>query len=160
MKKPKILKNELDCILLVLATAYVAFIVVAVLILSEPIKPIEAGTSFSIRGDYKYPATVDKWIDGDTIDATVYLGMNVYVKERFRLYGINAWETRGEEREKGLRAKEAVKKLLSKESDFVLQTIKDKKGKYGRYLAIILTKNNLNVNKWLVKEGHAKEQEY
>ncbi|HEC67183.1 MAG TPA: hypothetical protein ENI23_18045 [bacterium] len=61
---------------------------------------------FSTSGfalDFIYPAKLERIIDGDTIVADLYLGLNVILDDQhIRFYGIDAWETRGEEREKGL----------------------------------------------------------
>jgi len=36
----------------------------------------------------------------------------------------------------------------------IIKTIKDRKGKYGRYLTIIY-KDGVNINELLIKKGHA-----
>ena len=43
---------------------------------------------------YVYNAKLVRVIDGDTIDAVIDLGFDVWVKKRVRLYGINTPETR------------------------------------------------------------------
>ena len=45
-------------------------------------------------------------------------------------------------------------KILDK--DIILETIKDKKGKYGRFLGIVHY-DNININDWLVENGLAKK---
>lgn len=112
---------------------------------------------------FEYTATILKVVDGDTIDVLVDLGMGVYRKERLRFSRINAWETRGEHREKGLLAKARVKDLLPVESKIIIKTEKDKRGKYGRYLAEIIVpasdwkelEEDTNLNDLLLNEGHA-----
>ena len=42
---------------------------------------------------------------------------------------------------------------------FLQQNIKDKKGKYGRYLGIVYYENE-NINDWLVNNGLAKIANY
>jgi len=65
--------------------------------------------------DFVYAAKLERIIDGDTIVADIYLGLNVILDDQYiRFYGIDAWETRGEERQKGLEAKEYLKERLSK----------------------------------------------
>ena len=64
---------------------------------------------------YTYNATVDRVIDGDTVDALIDLGFNTWKKIRIRLHGINAWESRTKdlkEKEKGLAAKNRLIELL------------------------------------------------
>ena len=63
---------------------------------------------------YTYKITVDRVVDGDTIDANIDLGFDVSVKKRIRFMGVNAPESRtrdAEEKVKGLAAKERVKSL-------------------------------------------------
>ena len=43
---------------------------------------------------YKYRAILLKVVDGDTIDARIDLGFNIFIHERIRLWKINAPETR------------------------------------------------------------------
>ena len=43
---------------------------------------------------YKYKFTFTRVIDGDTVDGILDLGFGISLKERIRLYGINAPETR------------------------------------------------------------------
>ena len=65
--------------------------------------------------DFLYPAKIERVIDGDTIVVDLYLGLGVILDDQYiRFYGIDAWETRGEEREKGLKAKEYLEERLSK----------------------------------------------
>ena len=41
-----------------------------------------------------YNAKVSRVVDGDTVDADLDLGFKVFTKQRIRLYGINAPESR------------------------------------------------------------------
>ena len=125
---------------------------------------------------YDYMATLVRVIDGDTVDCDIDLGFGVWLKnQRVRLYGINTPETRTrdlKEKEAGLAAKARLIERLPEK--FVLTSVKDKKGKFGRILGIInvpqtkiLDRNGkktkhifLDVNRLLVEEGHAKEAKY
>ena len=125
---------------------------------------------------YDYMAELVKVVDGDTIDCDIDLGFGVWLKnQRVQLYGINAPETRTKdllEKEAGLLAKARLTALLP--DRFLLTSVKDKKGKFGRILGIInipqtkmLDRNGkkikrifIDVNRLLVKEGHAKEAKY
>ena len=105
---------------------------------------------------YQYKATLNRIIDGDTIDVNVDLGFDVKIKQRVRLYGINTPEVRTKnlnEKKKGLEATEYLKKILPKE--FVIETILNKRGKYGRVLGILWVKD-VNINEKMVNEGYAK----
>lgn len=107
---------------------------------------------------YHYEAHITKVYDGDTITATISLGFGVELKnQKIRLFGINAPELRGSERDAGLKSKDwLLDKLLDK--TVVIETIKDKKGKYGRWLGIVWLEDT-NINKQIILEGFAKEYE-
>ena len=109
---------------------------------------------------HEYNAKLIKVVDGDTLDAEIDLGFNVFIKERVRLYGIDTWESRTrdlEEKKKGLAAKARLKELVSSKK-FIIRTHKKQKGKYGRILGEIFTEidgMDVNVNDLLFEEGHA-----
>lgn len=111
---------------------------------------------------YVYKANIDRVIDGDTVVATIDLGFNVSVKQTLRLAGIDAPETRGrdltdEQRQAGHDATEHLKWLIGTDPVSV-HTLKDKTGKYGRYLAVIYS-NNVNLNESMIRDGHAVREE-
>ena len=108
---------------------------------------------------HTYKATLIKVVDGDTVDLMVDLGFRQFMRDRFRLFGIAAWEPRGEEKEKGLKAKEALIRLIEGNELIVYTHKNDKRGKYGRWLTVIWIKD-INVNEWLVREGHAISKSY
>jgi endonuclease YncB( thermonuclease family) len=86
---------------------------------------------------YQYKAQVKAVIDADTIDVLIDLGFGVHTMQRLRLYGIDAPEMKTEA---GKIAKEYVKSVLlgADASMFVyVRTLKDKKDKYGRKLAVL-----------------------
>lgn len=89
-----------------------------------------------ITPPYIYRAQVVSVYDGDTITVNIDLGFGVWLyKQKIRLYGINTPEVRGEEREEGLVSRDALRAMLPTGKDIVLETKRDKKGKYGRWLA-------------------------
>ena len=101
---------------------------------------------------YSYKIHVRRIIDADTIEVDIDLGFGIVMTgQKIRLFGINAPE-RGTEA--GKEAKEALQVLVSKSKQFTLHTIKDKKGKYGRWLGT-LTADGMDVNHWLVKHDYA-----
>ena len=104
---------------------------------------------------FYYNAFVDSVYDGDTITCTIDCGFNMFMKkQKIRLVGINTPELRGEEKEQGIIVRDILRnKILGKK--VILHTEKDKKGKYGRYLATVYY-NNENINQWLIDQGHAK----
>ena len=115
---------------------------------------------------YIYRAKLVKIIDGDTIDALIDVGFDIWFKKRIRYMGIDTWESRTrdlEEKKKGLAAKERNKELLEKVSAkpgyFRLKS--HGVGKYGRVLGEIFIMDDegkqYNINETLIKEGHAYE---
>lgn len=109
-----------------------------------------------MRELYYYNATVDRVVDGDTIDVTIDLGFNIWVKERLRLYGLNTPETRTkdlEEKERGLKAKKYVENQVNSNGGQI-QVLSLGKGKYGRVLAEIWVGKN-NINELLIANNHA-----
>ena len=108
-----------------------------------------------------YSAKLVRVVDGDTADAMIDLGFNVWVKNRIRFMGVDAWESRTrnkEEKVKGLAAKAYVKDILenSDEGKFLLKS--HGVGKYGRVLGELFVKGNeQSVNQLLIENGHAYE---
>tara|TARA_Y100000592_G_scaffold97558_1_gene168527 strand:- start:267 stop:656 length:390 start_codon:yes stop_codon:yes gene_type:complete len=113
---------------------------------------------------YIYRGKLERVVDGDTIDALIDVGFDIWVKKRIRYKGIDTWESRTrnlEEKAKGLEAKARNKELLmevsSKPGYFRLKSYGV--GKYGRVLAEIFIMDSngvqIDINKTLIKEGHA-----
>ena len=113
---------------------------------------------------YIYRAKLERVVDGDTIDALIDVGFDIWVKKRIRYKGIDTWESRTrnlEEKKLGLAAKARNKELLeqvsSKPGYFRLKSYGV--GKYGRVLADIFIMDangvQINVNQALITEGHA-----
>jgi len=115
--------------------------------------------TISEDGIYTYKAKITGVYDGDTVTADIDMGLKIWAHgEKLRLYGINTPELRGEERPEGLTSRDWLRdKVLGKE--VLIRTIRDKKGKYGRYLAEIYL-NDININELLVTEGLAERKEY
>ena len=110
-------------------------------------------------GIYTYKAKITGVYDGDTVTADIDMGLKIWAHgEKLRLSRINTPEIRGDEREQGLVSRDWLREqLLNKE--VLIQTAKDKKGKYGRYLAEIYL-DGININDLLVTEGLAEYREY
>lgn len=86
---------------------------------------------------YHYNANVTYVYDGDTITVEIDLGLSTWIRgEKIRLARINAPEVRGEQRPQGLQAAEFLHSMIDGKQ-VVIETIKDKKGKYGRYIGDI-----------------------
>lgn len=113
---------------------------------------------------YHYKAVVTSVYDGDTCTVDIDLGLHTWIRgEKLRLYRINAPELKGKERPKGLKSRDFLRsKIEGKE--VTIETIKDKKGKFGRYLAEVWleekTGKYTNINDLIVKEGFAVYKKY
>ncbi|WP_339734442.1 thermonuclease family protein [uncultured Sunxiuqinia sp.] len=92
---------------------------------------------------YQYQAEIQRIVDGDTYDIDIDLGLSVWVRnERVRLYGVDTPEVYGVKRDSeeyllGVAASGFVKSLVKKGTLAIVETIKDSKGKYGRYLVVL-----------------------
>ena len=117
---------------------------------------------------YIYRAKLERVVDGDTIDALIDVGFDIWIKKRIRYKGIDTWESRTkdlDEKKLGLAAKDRNKELLesvsSKPGYFRLKS--HGVGKYGRVLGELFIKDNegieYNINQTLIDEGHAYEYE-
>ncbi len=113
---------------------------------------------------YHYAAKVTEVYDGDTCTVEIDLGLHTFLKdEKIRLNRINAPEVKGPDKENGILARDFLRgKILGK--DILLETIKDKDEKYGRYLGEIhLEKepgNYININDLMVEKGFAVYKQY
>jgi micrococcal nuclease len=112
---------------------------------------------------YIYRGKLERVVDGDTIDALIDVGFDIWVKKRIRYKGIDTWESRTRdlaEKAKGLEAKARNKELLlevSKNSGY-FRLKSYGVGKYGRVLGEIFIEDaegkQYNINETLVAEGH------
>ena len=108
---------------------------------------------------YQYKIkTIKKIVDGDTIDVDIDLGFGVTYSHRVRLKGVNTAETKTsnlEEKAKGLVAKEWLKKELSREGEWIIETTKE--DKYGRILGTLyFVGDPVTINERMLNEGIAK----
>lgn len=104
---------------------------------------------------YTYKAKIIGVYDGDTVTALVDLGFLHFQEMKLRLYGIDTPELRGSEKEEGKKVRDIVRDMIL-DKEVTIRSYKDKQGKYGRYLANIILENGLDLNQWLVENGHAK----
>ena len=113
---------------------------------------------------YIYRAKLDRVVDGDTVDALIDVGFDIWFKKRIRFMGLDTWESRTrdlEEKKLGKLAKERTRQLLedvsSKSGYFRVKS--HGLGKFGRVLGeiFIMDKDGKqwNVNETLIAEGHA-----
>lgn len=104
---------------------------------------------------YEYRANVVKVYDGDTITVDIDLGFNMTMSGvKVRLLGINTPEIRGGTETSRCNAR-SVRNFVRERILGVyitLITVKDKTGKFGRYLGIVKMDNGIILNKLLVEK--------
>lgn len=112
-----------------------------------------------MEDNYVRKATILKVIDGDTYDMLVDLGFFTQIKIRVRLLGVNTPEIRGEEMEKGYKAKAYVEGIMRVGSEVQIKSIKE--DSFGRWLAEVYCLNGegdrFSLAKHLLKLGFAQE---
>lgn len=99
---------------------------------------------------YQYHATVNRWIDGDTVELTVDLGFNLTYKSHFRLEGVDTPE-RGEA---GWREAGDFCRAWAPPGTEVL-AVTSKADKYGRYLVYLAGDTGPSINSLLVEHALA-----
>lgn len=112
---------------------------------------------------YTYNATLEKVVDGDTLELNIDLGFKISTKIRVRLSGVDTPEIFGLKKEsaeyqKGMEAFKFTKDwfIALGSSTFLVKTEKDKQEKYGRWLATILSLDGAKVlNEDLLASGNA-----
>ena len=110
--------------------------------------------------DYEYLCTVDRVIDGDTVDVIVDLGFDIHHRIRIRLEGVDTPE-RGHD--DWSRATAMLRDLMPRKIDqrpqvYMLRTYKT--GKYGRWLGQLTritdgVSESVNINEWMAREWPA-----
>jgi micrococcal nuclease len=111
---------------------------------------------------YTYRAVVDRVVDGDTVDCTIDLGFDIHIKQRVRLYGIDAPETRTkdlEEKKQGTKSKRWLQEQVEGKA-VMLESEKFNRGKYGRVIGTIHIGSEeppsiVNINKLMLELGLA-----
>lgn len=108
---------------------------------------------------YEYRAHVVKVYDGDTVTVDIDLGFGIFLhKQKIRLEGLNTPEVRGESKLEGIISRDALRERIF-DKDIIIKTKKDKKGKYGRWIATIFFGGE-DINQWLINEGYAEFKKY
>ena len=108
--------------------------------------------------------SIDKVLDGDTIDVTIDLGFDLFKKERVRIAGVDTPEKRTrnlEEKALGLDAtnwlKDKLEGAISGDDDLVIRTeLVGGTGKYGRLLGwCYIGDSTVSLNEQMITEGYA-----
>tara|TARA_B100000902_G_scaffold394683_1_gene451510 strand:+ start:1770 stop:2237 length:468 start_codon:yes stop_codon:yes gene_type:complete len=108
--------------------------------------------------------SIDKVLDGDTIDVTIDLGFDLFKKERVRIAGVDTPEKRTrnlEEKALGLDATEWLKDKLegaiNGDDDLIIRTeLVGGVGKYGRLLGWCYIGDAIvSLNEMMIDQGYA-----
>ena len=107
---------------------------------------------------YEYSCTVERVVDGDTVDVVLNLGFDILYKCRVRLYGIDTPESRTrnlDEKSRGKMSGAFLKEAIDNGTKVVIQTkLKDSRGKFGRVLGDVVV-DGININKSMIDHFHA-----
>lgn len=104
---------------------------------------------------YEYRAQILRVIDGDTVRCRVDMGLDARLDLTLRLAGIDTPELPTAE---GIAARDTLTAWLADiGNEVIVRTIKDRREKYGRYLAKLYDPRNLqaSLNEQLVMAGLA-----
>ena len=112
---------------------------------------------------WKFPILSCRVYDADTLmDLELDLGFGVRMTITGRLFGINAPEGRGREREDGIRSRDWLRWKMDAAKSLSIETqpsSEKQTGKYGRWL-ITVWADGVNLNDLIVTEGLAERAEY
>ena len=106
---------------------------------------------------------ITHFVDGDTFDCMIDLGFDILHKIRVRMYGMNTPESRTrdlDEKKRGLESKDKLVEMLTEDHlDFKLILKTKEKGKFGRWLGIVIKRykddTEIDVNQLMIEEGYA-----
>ena len=110
--------------------------------------------------------SIDRVVDGDTIDVSIDLGFDLIKKERVRIAGIDTPEKRTrdlEEKALGIDATNWMKKNLEDtiagDDELTIRTeLQGGVGKYGRLLGwLYVGDDNVSLNEQMIEQGYAWE---
>ena len=110
--------------------------------------------------------SIDRVVDGDTIDVSIDLGFDLIKKERVRIAGVDTPEKRTrdlEEKALGIDATNWMKKNLEEtidgDDELTIRTeLQGGMGKYGRLLGwLYVGDDDVSLNEKMIEEGYAWE---
>lgn len=105
---------------------------------------------------FTYRAKLLRVVDGDTLDLEMDLGFGIYHRIRVRLAGVDTPEIYGvrkdsDEYSMGKKASAFTSDWL-RDKQITVKTERDKKGKYGRYLAYIFDQAGRSLNEAILNK--------
>lgn len=123
---------------------------------------VEKKYEYNLNPFYQYKGRIDRVVDGDTVDAYLDMGFNVYTKQRLRIDSFDApesWRPKTEaEKVHGEAAKERAKELL--EGFELIFTTSKAVGIYGRFGASITLPDGRKFSEVMISEGFQKKENY
>lgn len=104
--------------------------------------------------------SVNKVVDGDTIDADIDLGFDISLTKRIRFANIDAPAIRTrnlKEKALGLESKEWLEETLECAKDILIKTeLPDSTEKYGRIIGhLFINGQEISLNNQMIDEGYA-----
>lgn len=104
--------------------------------------------------------SVNRIVDGDTIDVTIDLGFSININQRVRVAGIDSPEKRtrdAAEKALGIDATEWMTKRINEAPELIIKTaVEGSMGKYGRVLGwLFVGKDDVSLNEQMINEGFA-----
>ena len=104
--------------------------------------------------------SINRIVDGVTIDVTIDLGFSININQRVRVAGIDSPEKRtrdAAEKALGIDATEWMTKRLEKAPELIIKTaVEGSMGKYGRVLGwLFVGEEDVSLNEQMINEGFA-----
>lgn len=118
-------------------------------------------SKFTEPSEYRFRLDKAYVVDGDTLGGNLILPYNVVLRDqRVRLIGIDAWEPRGDEKEKGDAATEFVKEIVRSGTVWLVPVLDGERDNFGRLKACVYVSIKghywIDVAGQLKKHGHTK----
>lgn len=99
-----------------------------------------------------YRAEVLRVLDGDTIELMIDVGFHQFTKQICRLTGLNCQEL---DTPLGVEAKQYTEAWFASDKRCIVETVRDKREKYGRYLVRVMDFSGRCLNVELLRNNLA-----
>jgi len=123
---------------------------------------VEKKYEYNLNPFYKYKGRVSKVVDGDTVDAYLDMGFNIFTQQRLRIDSFDApesWRPKSAgEKVHGEAAKARAKELL--EGHELIFTTSKEVGIYGRFGTSITLPDGRKFGEVMISEGFVKKENY
>ncbi|MBD3406152.1 MAG: hypothetical protein GF411_08510 [Candidatus Lokiarchaeota archaeon] len=142
------------------AGAIVVSVIVATCFIQEP--PSHAADTFPtvirpLEGPRYYKSEVVRVVDGDTVDLRFKVWTDITLDKRIRFDNLDVWETRGDNKDKGIDAKNFLINILEEGTVYLKTT--GETGSFGRTLGslyILRGDKMVDVSEEMKNNGHKK----